>query len=144
MPKLKSIIKKQPFNDVNRSLSYGNTRSRAFLSNSVSNIDEYDKYTKRQKELLGQVENHSFKDIELISIKSIINEASIKDPIEAWKSQVEVVDNTYYVKTLKKPYSMKWLNTRRLGLFLQSDLYLEFRLANILSQCDLDNFEQSK
>ncbi len=137
---LKAIIKKQtPPPTINPRLTYGNTRSRAFLSNSLNSIRDLEtaQYTKRQQELLDQVNNHSFKDLTLIEMKSNFNE--VKNPLLS--PTIPVLNNFYSVKTLKKPYSMKWLNARRLGLFLESELYLEFKLATLLSQYDLDNNE---
>lgn len=139
---LKAIIKNQtPPPNIDPRLTYGNTQSRAFLSNSFHNIKDFEspsQYTKRQQELLSQVDNHSFKDLKLIEMKSNLKE--VKNPLE--KPVIPVVNSVYCVKTLKKPYSMKWLNARRLSLFLESELYLEFKLATLLSQYDLDNNEQ--
>ncbi len=143
---LKSIIKKQSEGASPRklatSLSFG---KRSFVSNSLNNLSDFDMYTNRQKELLShKVDNHSFKDLDLIQIHPLINEKMIKDPQEALQAQIPIVQNTYNVKVLKKPFSMRWLNARRLGLFLQSELFIEFQLAMLLSQYEMDAFEQSK
>jgi len=143
---LKSIIKNQTDEITARklfsSLSLG---KQSFVSYSLNNLTDSDMYTRRQKELLSQkVDNHSFKDLDLIEIQPFFNEKIIKNPEEVLQSQIPIVQNSYSVKVLKKPYSMQWLNSRRLGLFLQSELFIEFQLAMLLSQFDIDDFEKSK
>ena len=93
----------------------------------------------RRREMYNQVNNHSFKDIDLIPIESRIDPSDLKDPKHAIESKIPVVNTKYMVNVLKKPYSMKWLRNRRLTLFLQSELYSEFKLAMILSQFSLFN-----
>lgn len=144
---IKSIIKNNNHINkyaVNQSIPFGNIRSKSFITASMNDLGDHVSYTNRQKELLTEATNHSFKDLELFHIKSTIDEASIKDPLEAWHAKIPIVSNTYNVKILKKPNSMRWLNSRRLGLFLQSELYIEFKLAMLFSQYDIQNAEQSK
>jgi hypothetical protein len=89
--------------------------------------------------MYNQVNNHSFKDIDLIPIESRIDPSDLKDPKHAIESKIPVLNTKYMVNVLKKPYSMKWLRNRRLTLFLQSELYSEFKLAMILCQFSLFN-----
>ena len=123
---LKSIIKTHPTPARRRSMS-----TSVCTMNKDYEHDLY-RFTNRQSELLKQVQNHSFKDLSLIEIKP-----NLMSSLEAVEAEIPVVDNTYQVKILKKPYSMKWLNNRRLSLFLQSDIYNEFKLAMLLSQYEL-------
>jgi hypothetical protein len=88
----------------------------------------------RQSELFRQVTSHSFKDIDLIKIESRIEPSELKDPVASAQAKIPVVKTRYHVNVLKKPYSMKWLRNRRLILFLQSELYNEFKLGMILAQ----------
>lgn len=100
--------------------------------------------TDRQRELLAQAANHAFKDLDLITIGSHIEPSDLKDPKAAAESKIPVVKTRYSVNVLKKPFSMKWLRYRRLTLFLQSELYSEFKLAMILAQCAMFNNEGLK
>jgi hypothetical protein len=118
--KLKSIIK----NHEKKSISKEEPKSAALSS-----------YKKFSKEAF----NHSFKDIELIPITSLIEPSDRKDPIAASEAKVSIVNTNYSVKVLKKPQSMKWLRVRRLSLFLQSSYYSEYKIAKLLSQCKLDS-----
>lgn len=92
----------------------------------------------KKEDLLKQVANHSFKDIDLIKIQPC------SEQIDFRTVDVPVLNTTYKVNVLKKPFSMKWLFFRRLSLFLQSDLYNEFKLAMILLQCQILDNESSK
>ena len=84
--------------------------------------------------LLKQVDNHSFKSSEIFPIQSIIKPSNLKDPKAISQAKIPSVKTKYQVKIIKKPYSMKWLHNRRLSLFLQSDLYHEFKLGMLLAQ----------
>jgi hypothetical protein len=125
---LKSIIK-------NHSAKNASSRLNSRLNNEPSKISfkEADNPRSRKDELLKQVDNHSFKDIQLIEIDTL--NKSQRDASQ--EAAVPVLDNTYKVNVLKKPFSMKWLYYRRLSLFLQSELYNEFKLGMILHQCQL-------
>ena len=93
----------------------------------------------RKKEMLNQINNHSFKDIDLIRIESRIEPTDLKDIKAAKEAKIPKLNTLYNVNVLKKPFSMKWLRSRRLTLFLQSELYSEFKLAMILAQFGLFN-----
>ena len=103
------------------------------LKNEETNRKSTAKSNRRQK-LLKQAENHSFKATDLVPIQALIQPSELKDPKAAAKAKIPVVKTKYKVKILKKPFSMKWLRNRRLSLFLQSDLYHEFKLALLLTQ----------
>lgn len=139
---LKSIIKSNPIPHAARStatsLSYKDAKSNLFLAKSIASFQDDEMYSNRQKELLTQIENHSFKDLSLIPIKPHTAESIPRNKMHT-EIKIPTIKNTYNVKVLKKPFSMKWLNSRRLSLFLQSDFYNEFRLAMLLTQIDLDN-----
>ena len=139
---LKSIIKTNPMPHAARSLTTNlntDAKSSSFLEKSITSLNNNDLYSNRQKELLSQVENHSFKDLNLIPIKPNTADESIRRRNQVVEIKIPTIKNTYNVKVLKKPFSMKWLNSRRLSLFLESDYYNEFRLAMLLTQIDLDN-----
>jgi hypothetical protein len=141
---LKSIIKTHSGFNNNVNSSRLNSR----LNNQPSRISFKDidlhniKSARKEKEdlLKHQVENHSFKDIDLIEIQSCIDQIEFKSKNE---SEIPVLNNTYKVNVLKKPFSMKWLFLRRLSLFLQSELYNEFKLGMLLLQCQILNSESS-
>lgn len=97
----------------------------------------------REREILAQAGNHAFKDLDLIPIESRLEISDLKDPLAAAQSKIPILKTRYSVNVLKKPFSMKWLRYRRLTLFLQSDLYSEFKLAMILAQCAIFNNESS-
>ncbi|CAF0779308.1 unnamed protein product [Brachionus calyciflorus] len=97
----------------------------------------------REQEILQQINKHSFKDLDLIRIESRLEPSELKDPKAAAKSKISVLKTKYSVNILKKPFSMKWLKYRRLTLFLQSELYSEFKLAMILAQFAAFNNEMS-
>ncbi len=97
----------------------------------------------KKKELLDQINKHSFKDIDLIKIEAILEPSELKDPKTAAEAKLAVINTKYNVNTLRKPFSMNWLRNRRLTLFLQSDFYNEFKLAMILSQFGLFNNDLS-
>lgn len=99
--------------------------------------------TDREREILVQAGNHAFKDLDLIPIESCFEPSALKDPLAAAQSKIPILKTRYSVNVLKKPFSMKWLRYRRLTLFLQSDLYSEFKLAMILAQCAMFNNESS-
>ena len=98
----------------------------------------------RRQELFKQVNSHSFKDIDLIPIEPRIEPTELKDPIASVQAKKPIVNTRYLVNVLKKPYSMQWLRNRRLVLFLQSELYNEFKLAMILAQLAKFNNEYCK
>lgn len=97
--------------------------------------------TDREREILAQAGNHAFKDLDLIRIESRLEPTNLKDPVAASHSKIPIVKTRYSVNVLKKPFSMKWLRYRRLTLFLQSELYSEFKLAMVLAQCAMFNNE---
>jgi hypothetical protein len=92
------------------------------------------KSASKRSELFKQVNSHSFRDLDLIKIEPRIEPSELKDPVASAQAKIPVVKTRYTVNVLKKPYSMKWLRNRRLVLFLQSELYNEFKLAMILAQ----------
>jgi len=98
----------------------------------------------KKKELLDQINKHSFKDIDLIKIEAILEPSELKDPKATAEANQPNINTKYNVNALRKPFSMKWLRNRRLTLFLQSDFYNEFKLATILSQFGLFNNDLSK
>jgi hypothetical protein len=98
----------------------------------------------KRSELFKQVNSHSFKDIDLIKIEPRIEPTELKDPVASAQAKIPVVKTRYTVNVLKKPYSMKWLRNRRLVLFLQSELYNEFKLGMILAQLAKFNKEYCK
>lgn len=99
--------------------------------------------TDQHQKLFDQINKHSFKDLDLIRIEARIDTADLKDPKAAADARIPVVNTRYSVNALKKPFSLKWLRTRRLALFLQSELYNEFKLAMILAQFGLFNKDLS-
>lgn len=127
---LKSIIKTHSAAHPNRNVEHSR----------ISFIDlPRLKSSKKDEILIKQVDNHSFKDIDLIQIQPSIPIDKIEFKNSKNDSLIPVLNTTYKVNVLKKPFSMKWLFFRRLSLFLQSDLYNEFKLAMILSQCQVDD-----
>jgi hypothetical protein len=128
---LKSIIKTHSAKNASRINSRLNEPSKI-------SFKEVENPRSRKDELLKQVGNHSFKDIQLIEIDPL--NRSQRDTSQ----EVPVLDTTYKVNVLKKPFSMKWLYYRRLSLFLQSELYNEFKLGMILHQCQLLNNQHNK
>ena len=125
---LKSIIKTHSAVNSNKNVDH---------ISFVENLPRL-KSSKKDDLLIKQVDNHSFKDIDLIDIQPSIPIDKIEfknknDP------SIPVLNTTYKVNVLKKPFSMKWLFFRRLSLFLQSDLYNEFKLAMILLQFQVDD-----
>jgi hypothetical protein len=91
------------------------------------------------RQVLNEINNHSFKDIDLIKITPWIEPKDLKDPKAAYEAKIPVIKNKYSVNIIKKPFSMKWLRNRRLTLFLQSEFYNEFKLAMIFAQFGLFN-----
>ena len=138
---LKSIFKQS--NSITSTPSNHNFKSLTSVNNVDHRTDDETKSEKsqdvRRKELLNQINQHSFKDIDLIRIESRIEPSDLKDLKAAQEAKIPKVQTVYNVNVLKKPYSMKWLRNRRLTLFLQSELYSEFKLAMILSQFGLFN-----
>lgn len=96
------------------------------------------------KDVVNQIDNHSFKDIDLVPITSWIEPKDLKDPKAALDSKIPVIKNRYLVNVIKKPFSIKWLKNRRLSIFLQSEFYNEFKLAMIFAQFGLFNNDLSK
>ena len=134
-PSSGSSLSNQP---IKSSLSmYTNNNNQTRADEEVNRIEKTSE--SRKKELLNQVNNHSFKDIELIRIESRIEPTDLRDLKAAHDAKIPKVNTLYNVNVLKKPYSMKWLRNRRLTLFLQSELYSEFKLAMILAQFSLFN-----
>ena len=142
---LKSIIRQSSTNSTPSNQNFKSFSSMNHNTiNNESHLDEEIKriektYEHRRKELFNQINNHSFKDIDLIRIESRIEPSDLKDLKAAQEAKIPKVNTIYNVNVLKKPYSMKWLRYRRLTLFLQSELYSEFKLAMILSQFGLFN-----
>ena len=87
--------------------------------------------------------SHSFRDLDLIAIEARIDTASLKDPKAAAEQRIPKINTNYAVSALKKPFSLKWLRNRRLNLFMQSELYNEFKLAMIIAQFALFNKDLS-
>jgi hypothetical protein len=137
---LKSIIKKngrtklEPLND-------GQRNDRVQTASTLKN-KQREKELKK-KELLDQINKHSFRDIDLIKIEAILQPSELKDPKATAEAKLPNIHTKYDVNTLRKPFSMKWLRNRRLTLFLQSNFYNEFKLAMILSQLGLFNNDLS-
>ena len=98
---------------------------------------------RRKCELFRKANNHSFKEISLTKIESYLEPTSLKDPVEYLNNHVPTLNTKYTVSVLKKPFSMKWLRSRRLALFLQSDFYNEFKLAYLLAQCAVYNYNST-
>jgi hypothetical protein len=115
----------------------GTSSARRSLSRTRHNMG------KQQEELYKQINQHSFKDIDLIKIEPRIEPTELKDPIASAESKIPVINTRYLVNILKKPYSLKWLRNRRLALFLQSELYNEFKLGMVLAQLAKFNNELS-
>ena len=82
--------------------------------------------------LRQQIDKHSFRDLELMPIAPRNQQAA---PV--------VLQNKYTVSVMKRPSSMHWLRHRRLPLFVQSELYNEFKLAAILAQFGLFSHDMS-
>lgn len=97
----------------------------------------------KEQEILSQAYNHSFKDIDLVRIESRLEPSELRDPKAAAESKIPTLKTRYSVNILKKPFSMDWLKTRRLTLFLQSELYSEFKIAMILAQFAMFNKESN-
>lgn len=140
---LKSIFR-QPSSSNSSNLDNRPIKSNLSIRNNESKFDEqFNRIEKsseiRKKEMLNQINNHSFKDIELIRIESRIEPTDLKDIKASKEAKIPKVNTLYNVSVLKKPFSMKWLRSRRLTLFLQSELYSEFKLAMILAQFGLFN-----
>lgn len=132
---LKSIIKKTPRNQ----LLPVNGRLSSISKNET--IDLKVQSSDKNHQILKQIDNHSFKDINLIKIESSIEPSELKDPIATAESKIPVLKTRYSVNVLKKPYSMKWLRNRRVTLFLHSEFYSEFKIAMVLAQFALFNNE---
>ncbi len=140
---LKSIFR-QPSSSSSANLDNRPIKSNLSIRNNESKFDEqFNRIEKsneiRKKEMLNQINNHSFKDIDLIRIESRIEPTDLKDIKASKEAKIPKVNTLYNVSVLKKPFSMKWLRSRRLTLFLQSELYSEFKLAMILAQFGLFN-----
>lgn len=69
-------------------------------------------------------QRHSFSTISLIPLEG------------SSTSNVEEIDTSFSVTMLNKEQGMKWVKTHRFPTFLRSDLYVEYRLAKIVSQVD--------
>jgi hypothetical protein len=139
-----TLIKKLDILDINP-----NRASSDFLQTNINNYKQQQlsalatDQQQHQQQLFDQINKHSFKDLDLIRIEARIDTADLKDPKAAADARIPVVNTRYSVNALKKPFSLKWLRTRRLALFLQSELYNEFKLAMILAQFGLFNKDLS-
>jgi hypothetical protein len=87
--------------------------------------------------------DHSFRDLVLFEIKSLINPTDLKDPVAAQESRIPVINTKYRVNVLKKDFCMKWLRSRRLTLFLQSQFYSEYKMACVLAQSVSLNWQKT-
>ncbi|XP_046585614.1 LOW QUALITY PROTEIN: regulator of G-protein signaling 22-like [Haliotis rubra] len=68
---------------------------------------------------------HSFIDIPLIPIEEPMGPEKVE------------IDTSFTVTTLNKEQGIHWVKAERLPSFLESDCYLEYRLASIISQARL-------
>ncbi|XP_041356675.1 regulator of G-protein signaling 22-like isoform X3 [Gigantopelta aegis] len=86
---------------------------------------------KRTPKIYKAAKYHSFSDIPLIPVDP---------PPEPEKVEI---DTTFTVLTLNKEQGIHWIKDERLPSFLESDLYFEYRLGKIISQCRItgDNGE---
>ena len=156
---LTGIIKNQQQQQPPRPYSSACITSRSNNNNNESRNMMYDSYLnsatirtatpRRQKsavsrQVLNEINNHSFKDIDLIKITPWIEPKDLKDPKAAYEAKIPIIKNKYSVNIIKKPFSMKWLRNRRLTLFLQSEFYNEFKLAMIFAQFGLFNNDLSR
>ena len=103
-----------------------------------------DSNRRHQCEMFRQVHNSSFKDLDLIKIEPYLEVNSLKSPVEYINQHTPHLNTRYNVHVLKKPFSMKWLKNRRLALFIQSEFYNEFKLAFLLAQCALFNYNSTQ
>ena len=133
---LKSIFR-QPSSSSTRSAIRSAPSNLSIQYNNETKVDDQFSREKtneiRKKEMLNQINNHSFKDIDLIRIESRIEPTDLKDIKAAKEAKIPKLNTLYNVNVLKKPFSMNWIRSRRLTLFLQSELYSEFKLALILT-----------
>ncbi|XP_064604416.1 regulator of G-protein signaling 22-like isoform X3 [Liolophura sinensis] len=79
----------------------------------------------RKPKIYMVTKNHSYSDIPLIPIE---------DPPETSSPEI---NTTFSVQTLNKEQGIHWIKAERMPLFLESQCYLEYRLANILAQVQL-------
>ncbi|KAK6179499.1 hypothetical protein SNE40_011844 [Patella caerulea] len=79
----------------------------------------------KKKKMYKVAKDHSYIDIPLIPIEEIEGPEKIE------------IDTTFTVTTLNKEQGIHWVKAERLPAFLESDCYLEYRLAKILSQARL-------
>lgn len=80
---------------------------------------------KKPSKIYKVVKQHSFIDIPLIPIV----EPEGPDHIE--------INTNYTVTTLNKEQGIHWVKERRMPAFLESDLYMEYRLSNLVSQAKI-------
>ncbi|CAH1803041.1 unnamed protein product, partial [Owenia fusiformis] len=81
--------------------------------------------SKRKSRIYRVSKHHSFSDITLIPMED-----------EPWQESREI-ETSFTVMTLNKEQGIEWIKKERLPMFLESEYYLEYRLATILSQVKL-------
>ncbi|KAI4898135.1 hypothetical protein NFI96_015399, partial [Prochilodus magdalenae] len=67
-------------------------------------------------------------------ITALLSELKEKSADPTWFPAKPLVDNSYIVSCLDQVQAMQWIRRKRLPFFLQSDCYIEYRLASCLCQ----------
>ncbi|XP_074640881.1 regulator of G-protein signaling 22-like [Tubulanus polymorphus] len=80
---------------------------------------------KRRNRIYRPVKKHSYIDIPLIPIEDVP------------APPAEEIDTTFTVQALNKEQGIEWIKKERLPSFLESDCYMEYRLAKLVSQSKL-------
>ncbi|XP_069127158.1 regulator of G-protein signaling 22-like isoform X2 [Argopecten irradians] len=98
------------------------TNAKKELSKKIKAAIRSQKHTNK---IYRVVKKHSFIDIPLIPIEEPEGPENVE------------INTTFTVTTLNREQGIHWVKEVRLPAFLESDLYLEFRLAKLISQSQI-------